>query len=699
MKASHHFASSSVGAARFRVICLCLAVAIFCDFASAQTSSVKLREGDSAAEAESYEMKDITVEEGSSSDTGRSYFGKFVEDEVSSSDIKAQQSDKISEVLDLVPGVDNIGGPRKESQLISIRGFQPSQVLLLLDGSRQNFQMSHNSIIPVRNHLLSRADVMKGGASSRFGSGALGGVVSFQTMNAEQFLKQTQNRTLQLRNNYSSNGESNQVSVTGGTRYGDKAKNGLLLDVTTTNTSNIDQVNGEELQFSGYQDQSFWGKNNFELGNGHRFTITAEEHSKDSRTPINPQGQVDPVNNAAAEQVETFKSVRGQYKLSRDSRFRPEVLIYNTQTEMVRDFVDRPRTDVRFVETNGVAFHSIYDLLSGENGVTWELQPGAELYRDASRGDQNGQDFGLFPDGVMNSQGYYLQSMLNYKDWFWVQSGIRYDQVDFASDVLDESRTANEASPEVQLGFQITEQVGLALSYEEGFSAPGVRQMFPDGVHFPMGRDPISGEELFNSFIPNLNLQPEDSRTYEAKLMVDWEAFQGSEGSLRTSVYRSEITNYIAQDFGFDTTQFVNRDLVDLQGLEVQLTQAVGAFNIVNGFSRVRGERTFERLPLGTAPAGQLSTRIEYRDSNFAFGLQRLEFFRQDRVSGNGTDPEETPGFELYNVYFARSFKWMDSLNQLRLRVNNVADSFYRRHGTPLVGQSRDIRLEYSVAL
>ncbi|MEO0336141.1 MAG: TonB-dependent receptor, partial [Pseudomonadota bacterium] len=579
--------------------------------ASSSNTTSQPEEGKSSSSSQ-YSLPAINVNPGSSY-SGRSFFGKFIENEIGEQDIQGQQSSNVVELLDLVPGVDGIGGPRKEAQLISIRGFQPSQVLLLLDGSRQNFQMSHNAIVPVRNHLLGRADVIKGGASSRFGSGALGGVISFHTIDANQFLQRPGGRSVQLRNNYSSNGEANQVSVTGGGLYGDRKKSGLVFDVTSTKANNIDQVDGNELSFSGYDDRSVWLKKNFELGNGHQFFVTAEEHRKDSTTPLNPQGPVNDDNNRPADQTETFKSIRGQYRLSRDARFRPEILVYNTQTDMERTLVATGRKDTRFVETSGLSFHSTYDLIRGDGKVKWDLQPGVELFRDSSLGDRDGGDLGLFPDGVQNSQGYYLQSQLSYDDWIWVQTGLRYDQVGFSSSSLDESRAANEASPEIELGFQVTENVGFSLSYEEGFSAPGVRQMFPDGVHFVMGEDPITGQPLFNSFIPNVDLQPEDSQTVEAKMFLDWEVSGQDEGSLRTSVYRSEVRNYIDQDFTFNTTQFVNRDLVELQGLEIELAQSLGSTNIINGFSRVRAERTFERLPLGTAPADQLSTRVEYQ--------------------------------------------------------------------------------------
>ncbi|MDE6121310.1 MAG: TonB-dependent receptor plug domain-containing protein [Muribaculaceae bacterium] len=67
----------------------------------------------------------------------------------------------------------------------SIRGFESSRVLLVVDGVRMNnliYRAGHlQNIITIDPSIIGEADVMYGPASVAYGSDALGGVISFHT--------------------------------------------------------------------------------------------------------------------------------------------------------------------------------------------------------------------------------------------------------------------------------------------------------------------------------------------------------------------------------------------------------------------------------------------------------------------------------------------------------------------------------------
>lgn len=69
----------------------------------------------------------------------------------------------------------------------TIRGFEASRVLLMVDGIRLNnaiYRAGHlQSIITVDNNILDRVEVLYGPSSTIYGSDALGGVVSMYTQN------------------------------------------------------------------------------------------------------------------------------------------------------------------------------------------------------------------------------------------------------------------------------------------------------------------------------------------------------------------------------------------------------------------------------------------------------------------------------------------------------------------------------------
>ena len=70
----------------------------------------------------------------------------------------------------------------------SIRGFEASRILLLVDGIRMNnliFRAGHlQNIITVDENMLENAEVFYGGSSTQFGSDALGGAINLTTKKA-----------------------------------------------------------------------------------------------------------------------------------------------------------------------------------------------------------------------------------------------------------------------------------------------------------------------------------------------------------------------------------------------------------------------------------------------------------------------------------------------------------------------------------
>ena len=104
-------------------------------------------------------------------------------------DLDRDQAADIGDVLNRLPGVTTSGGPRTTALQPVIRGFGGERVVIRVDGARQNFAAGHRGRVFVDPFLLERAEVLRGPASSLYGSGALGGVVNFRTRDAESFLE------------------------------------------------------------------------------------------------------------------------------------------------------------------------------------------------------------------------------------------------------------------------------------------------------------------------------------------------------------------------------------------------------------------------------------------------------------------------------------------------------------------------------
>ena len=101
--------------------------------------------------------------------------------EVTAEDIEATNSKTVAEALTYAPGVKVTSG-RKNEPNVSIRDFDQSQVLILLDGVpyyETNFGKLDLNQITTDN--VARIEIIKGGASVLYGANALAGVINIIT--------------------------------------------------------------------------------------------------------------------------------------------------------------------------------------------------------------------------------------------------------------------------------------------------------------------------------------------------------------------------------------------------------------------------------------------------------------------------------------------------------------------------------------
>jgi hemoglobin/transferrin/lactoferrin receptor protein len=109
---------------------------------------------------------------------------------ISKEKMERRQSSNVMEVLQDIPGVSIEGGPRASGMKISIRGFDNNEdVLIKIDGATQNFEKYRYGIgLSIDPELLKRVEVSRGAASLTKGSGALGGVIEMETIDARDLL-------------------------------------------------------------------------------------------------------------------------------------------------------------------------------------------------------------------------------------------------------------------------------------------------------------------------------------------------------------------------------------------------------------------------------------------------------------------------------------------------------------------------------
>ena len=114
------------------------------------------------------------------------------------STIREQQLEQIlpkrlSDIFVATPGVFFQDRGDNPATAVNIRGLQDfGRVAVVVDGARQNFQRTGhtaNGEFFLDSELLAAADVVRGPTANIYGSGAIGGVVSFRTKDVEDILR------------------------------------------------------------------------------------------------------------------------------------------------------------------------------------------------------------------------------------------------------------------------------------------------------------------------------------------------------------------------------------------------------------------------------------------------------------------------------------------------------------------------------
>ena len=98
-----------------------------------------------------------------------------------------------ADMLRKIPGLTVTGSGRVNGQDVTLRGYGKTGVLTLVDGIRQGTDTGHMNATFLDPALVKRVEIVRGPSALLYGSGALGGVISYETVDAADLLSPGQN--------------------------------------------------------------------------------------------------------------------------------------------------------------------------------------------------------------------------------------------------------------------------------------------------------------------------------------------------------------------------------------------------------------------------------------------------------------------------------------------------------------------------
>ena len=99
-----------------------------------------------------------------------------------------QTASSAADLLRKVPGLTLDGTGRTNGQDVNLRGYDRRGVLVLVDGVRRGTDTGHLNSTFLDPALIKRIEVVRGPSALLYGSGALGGVISYDTVDASDLL-------------------------------------------------------------------------------------------------------------------------------------------------------------------------------------------------------------------------------------------------------------------------------------------------------------------------------------------------------------------------------------------------------------------------------------------------------------------------------------------------------------------------------
>lgn len=627
---------------------------------------------------------------------------------VDQSNIQLYQPLSYTDVFEGVPGVAIQGGSRRISEEPNVRGFLDNQVVIRLDGSRQNFDLAHRGRFFVDPDLVSRIEVVRGSASALYGSGALGGVISVETIGANDLLREGETFGARAKVGYQSNGDE---LLTSFGVFGTSGPIDILGNFVYRQVFN-DLKGGSGNSIVDTEDRLLNGLINFglNLGKNSRLEIIADQYDNEGENPT------------AADNVSSPNTV-----VDRDTRERNLRLnyTYNDPDNQLIDFrvnayySDIDITEARFVDdrldvsdfsSRGIDINNTSRF--GNDNASVALTYGFEWFEDDQSGTRDGVDRLQFPDAERSFTALYAQAEIELFEILSIIPGIRYD--DFSQNSDDGGERNNDAfTPRVAVGFSPTEWFYLWGSWAEAFRAPSLTELFNDGTHFAVPNALGPNTLVLNQFVPTPDLLPEDAETWELGARVRFEdktddiSFQAS-----ATYFSSDVDNFVNQvvtfidptqppqftpPFGpttfFGTTQSTNVD-ANISGFEAEARFETSYLSAsISGFTLDGDDRT-NNTGLGSIPQDSLTFTLNGIIPDWGVRLGgRATIASAQRDVPDGS--VETDGYETVDLFITWSPKSLDGFT-VTAGIDNLFDEEFSIHPTVIEQPGRSFRITLS---
>ncbi|EML8147371.1 TonB-dependent receptor [Campylobacter jejuni] len=480
----------------------------------------------------------------------------------------------IGEAIGDIPGVD-VTMNKTGTYDFSIRGFGSSYTLVLIDGKRQSvangfydngFSGSESGYLPPLS-MIERIEVIRGPASTLYGSDAVGGVINIITKkNPDKTEANIEFNTLlqQHSNHYGNAGGFNAyvatpliedtLSISARLKYYDKATSDLKWPTPVWNSS---QQRPDNYQIASHSPGAFTS-----LGFGSRFNWTVNDKN-------NIYFDIERYINEISVNSTSSRAIKSERQLFKDN------IVLNHDGNY--DF-GSTNSYLQYGSTKDKELHSQIWVGEGKVVLPWNLGQygnlvntfGARIDYEMLKNDQasagsqiRGKNLDQTTVALYGENEYFITDDLIFT------TGLRY----IYSDLFD-----SEFTPRVYLVYRLNGNIAFKGGVSKGYKTPAAKELTNGYYNYANG----------NAYFGNPDLKPEESINYE--LGVDFRIFDFAHYSITGFI--TDFTNQISSEdlTGMQNGINCSNGTVCTRPINLGKTQTKGiefAFNTktYNGFS------------------------------------------------------------------------------------------------------------------
>ncbi|RDV03568.1 TonB-dependent hemoglobin/transferrin/lactoferrin family receptor [Undibacter mobilis] len=644
--------------------------------------------------------------------------------------IETTQPKRISDLFYYVPGLWTQDRGDDPATTINVRGLQDfGRVATIVDGARQNYQRSGHGAqgsFFLDPNLIGSVDVVRGPTANIYGSGAIGGVVSFKTKDIDDVVRPGEKWGMDVGGSIGSNKLRGDTSAFAGVRVNPNFD--VFGGAVYRSQQNYKDGSGTEIGNTGLNASSGVLKLTARPATGHVVKLSGlfqEDLYKNgqlNRGPVATAQQRALYQGSSAYDSNTQNyqgTLRWKYSRPEDRLFDFDLGLYASRTETdqhkiyhystsggaycnggtgnnISGCVGDPRSYA--INTIGFDFNNTSRVAIGnwENAFTYGVDG---FQDDVSSSDSRGNSNITTPGGKRTVAGGFLQWKANYASWLEVVSAARYDhyKLESASTTTDGSRL----SPKVTVGVTPVRGIQPYVSYAEGYRAPSVTETLIAGAHATGGGPafftcPDGTTGLF-CFLPNPNLRPEVGKNKEVGINFKFDGLFAKGDAFRAKInaFQNDVDDYIdlvastpvaVPPFGTFSQfyQYQNIPSARIRGLELEANYDAGGWFVgVNGTLQ-KGQNTQTGAGLASIQPARVTTTAGLRliDRKLTLSAQ------WSAVAANNDLPAgyiPSTSYNLVNLY-ATYQATKDVL--INLGIDNVFNEYYRPYAIP--GSSTD---------